>query len=304
MSVLRKLLLSLSIVIVLLLLLSCNIFAATEKVGIITGDVVNFRASPNTSAKIINQLVKGTKVTVTSSEGDWYEVRYSDADGWIHGDYVTVRDVSISAGVVSGDVVNVRSKPTTSSEILTKLEKGTIVEIFEKSDVWYRISIGEDRYGWIHGDYVVIREERVSRGSSDNTQDLLDTNKDLRQQIVDYSKKLLGIKYVYGGSTTKGFDCSGYVSYVYKKFGITLDRTSRGMGKGGIPVKKADLKPGDLVFFDTNGGLNGINHVGIYIGNDKFIHASSYLNRRVTITSLSDKYYTKTYMGARDYLSK
>ena len=76
------------------------------------------------------------------------------------------------------------------------------------------------------------------------------------------------------------------------------------MGKGGIAVNKADLKPGDLVFFDTNGGLNSINHVGIYIGNNKFIHASSSLGRKVTISSLNDKYYSKTYMRARDYLSK
>ncbi len=301
MSVLRKLLLSLSVVIVLLLLFSCNVFAAAEQIGIVTGDVVNFRASPNTSSKIINQLVEGTKVTVTSSEGDWYQVTYSDASGWINSNYVAVRDAQISAGVVSGSVVNVRSKPTTSSEVLTKLERGAAVEIFEKSGDWYRISIGEERYGWMHSDYVTIREERVSRGA-DDTQLSADT--DIRQQIVDYSKKLQGIRYVYGGSTTKGFDCSGFVSYVFKKFGITLDRTSRGMGKGGATVKKADLQPGDLVFFDTNGGLNGINHVGIYIGSNKFIHASSYLKRRVTISSLSDKYYTKAYMCARDYLSK
>ena len=304
MSVLRKPLLSLSLVIFLLLIFTCNVFAATEQIGIITGDVVNFRASPNTSSKIINQLIKGTKVTVTSNQEDWYEVRYSDANGWIHADYVTVRDVKISAGIVSGSVVNVRSKPDTSSEILTKLEKGTAVEIFEKSGDWYRISVGEERYGWIHSDYVTIREERVSRGSPDDTQEQPDTSKDVREQIVDYSKKLQGIKYVYGGSTTRGFDCSGFVNYVFKKFGVTLDRTSRGMGKGGTPVKEADLQSGDLVFFDTNGGLNGINHVGIYIGDNKFIHASSYLNRKVTISSLSDKFYSKTYMCARDYLSK
>ncbi len=301
MSVFRKLLLSLSVVIFLLLLFTCNVFAAAEQVGIVTGNVVNFRASPNTSSKIISQLVEGTKVTVISSEGDWYQVTYSDASGWINSNYVDVRDAQISAGVVSGSVVNVRSKPTTSSEVLTKLEKGATVEIFEKSGDWYRIAIGEERCGWMHSDYLTIREERVSRGT-DDTQ--LSVNTDIRQQIVDYSKKLQGIRYVYGGSTTKGFDCSGFVSYVFKKHGITLDRTSRGMGKGGTPVKKADLQPGDLVFFDTNGGLNGITHVGIYIGSNKFIHASSYLNRKVTISSLGDKYYSKTYMCARDYLRK
>jgi cell wall-associated NlpC family hydrolase len=98
-------------------------------------------------------------------------------------------------------------------------------------------------------------------------------------------KRCLALSTCTAEVATKGFDCSGFVSYVFKKFGITLQRTSAGMGNGGKPVEKSALKPGDLVFFDTNGGLNRINHVGIYIGDGKFIHASSYLGRKVTISS-------------------
>lgn len=285
--------------------------ASAEKTGIVTENAVNFRANPNTSSKILCQLKKGTRVKVIVSEGEWFKVSYSDATGWINDNYVIVRDEKISAGVVSGSVVNVRRKPDISSEVLAKLTKGTKVEIFEHSGDWYRISIGEERYGWIHADYVKIQEEKVSRGAevdrvgtADEPEQESSKNEDIRQNIVEFAKTLLGIKYKYGGNTTKGFDCSGFVSYVFKKFGITLDRTSAGMGNGGKPVEKSALKPGDLVFFDTNGGLNGINHVGIYIGDGKFIHASSYLGRKVTINSLSDKYYSKTYMRARDYLDK
>jgi len=303
----RKLLLTISAMLVFTLFATGTAFASAEKTGIITEDAVNFRAGPDTTYKILNQLSKGTKVTVVASEGDWYQVSYNDATGWINGNYITVRDEQISAGVVNAAVLNVRSKPNTTSEILCKLEKGAVVEIVEQSGDWYRIYIGESRYGWIHGDYITIREEKVSRGSQEVKADEepeAEAGTDLRQQIVDYSKKLLGIKYVYGGSTTKGFDCSGFVSYVFNKFGINLPRSSKDMGSGGIAVKKADLKPGDLVFFDTNGGLNSINHVGIYIGNGKFIHASSSLGRKVTISNLGDSYYSKTYMRARDYLSK
>lgn len=308
MPLFRKTLLTISAIAIVILFVTSAAFAATEKTGIITEDSVNFRASPDISSKILDQLNKGTKVSVAASEGDWYKVNYSDATGWVNGNYITVRDEMISAGVVNADVLNVRSESNTSSEILTKLKKGDMVEIFEQSGDWYRISIDEDRYGWIHIDYITIREERVSRGTEEvhtpAEDPVVEANTDLRQQIIDYSKKLIGIKYVYGGSSTKGFDCSGFVSYVYKKFGLTLPRASKDMGKGGNSVKKADLQLGDLVFFDTNGGLNGINHVGIYIGNSKFIHASSSLGRKVTISSLNDKYYSKTYMRARDYLSK
>lgn len=307
MPLFRKLLITISAMLVFIFFATGAAFAAAEKTGIITEDAVNFRSNPDTSSKIINQLSKGTKVSVVASESDWFQVSYNDATGWVNGNYITVRDEQISAGVVNTPVLNVRSKPDTTSEILSKLEKGAMVEIVEKSDDWYRIFIGESRYGWIHSDYITVREERVSRGTEEvqTPEDpVADADADLRQQIVDYSKKLLGIKYVYGGSSTKGFDCSGFVSFVYNKFGMTLPRASRDMGKGGIAVKKTDLKPGDLVFFDTNGGLNGINHVGIYIGSSKFIHASSSLGRKVTISSLGDSYYTKTYMRARDYLTK
>ncbi|MEN6316098.1 MAG: SH3 domain-containing protein [Clostridiaceae bacterium] len=321
----KKIYFSLPAMLITFLLLTGVSYADAVKTGIVTGDVVNLRAQANTSSKILKQLVKGTKVSIVESEKDWYQVSYNDSTGWISGNYILIRDESISAGVVTGSVVNVRSKPDTSGEILTKLNKGARVDIFEQSGDWYRISIGEDRYGWIHKDYISIRNESVSRGTADtaasiqsdatadqkatqenqNNASIADSEKTeaLRQEIIAYAKTLLGIKYVYGGSSKKGFDCSGFVGYVFEHFGISLERSSKDMGNNGKTVKKADLKPGDLVFFDTNGGLNAINHVGIYIGNNKFIHASSGVGRKVTISSLSDSFYLKKYMRARDYLT-
>lgn len=118
------------------------------------------------------------------------------------------------------------------------------------------------------------------------------------QKIADYSKKFLGIRYVWGGTTTKGFDCSGFVKYVYKKFGITLNRVSSAQAKNGTYIKKANLQAGDLVFFDTNGGTKRINHVGIYIGNGRFIQASSD-HSGVVISSITTGFYSKAYITAR-----
>lgn len=326
MSAMKKLYFSLSAMLIAFLLLTGAAYADAAKTGVVTENGVNLRAQANTSSKILKQLQKGTKVSVVGSEEDWYRVSYNDSTGWISGQYILIRDEAISAGVVTGSVVNVRGKPDTSGEILAKLNKGAKVDIFEESGSWYRISIGEDRYGWIHKDYVTIRNESVSRGAADTAassrsdgaadpnaaqeaQDSASVSESakteaLRQEIVEYAKTLLGVKYVYGGYSTKGFDCSGFVGYVFEQFGISLERSSKDMGNNGKTVKKADLKPGDLVFFDTNGGLNAINHVGIYIGSNKFIHASSSIGRKVTISSLSDSFYSKSYMRARDYLAK
>jgi N-acetylmuramoyl-L-alanine amidase len=190
---------------------------------------------------------------------------------------------------------------------MTKLDKGAKVDIYEHSGDWYRVSIGEERYGWINGDYVKLDDEKTSRGVVEDAvaavDAAVDESLDIRQQIVSYAKKLLGVRYVSGGYSTKGFDCSGFVGYVLDRFGISHERTAADLSQSGTSVKREELQPGDLIFFDTNGGHDSINHVGIYIGNNKFIHASSYLNREVTISSLGDGYYSKRYMKAKDYLS-
>ncbi len=309
MPVFKKLFISLSAAMLVGMLMSGAALAEAAKSGIITGDTVNFRSSPDTSAKILDQLKKGTRVSILESEGDWYKVSYNDASGWINDEFLTVRDEKIAVGTVTENNVNVRSKPNTSSEILTKLNKGAKADIYEHSGDWYRISIGEQRYGWVRGDFIKENVEKASRGvvEGSDTAAAIDTaadeNMDIRQQIVKYAKKLLGVRYVSGGYSTKGFDCSGFVGYVLDRFGISHDRTSSELSQSGTAVKREELQPGDLVFFDTNGGHNSINHVGIYIGNNKFIHASSYLNRKVTISSLGDSYYNRNYMKAKDYLS-
>lgn len=139
-------------------------------------------------------------------------------------------------------------------------------------------------------DKLMGRKESVSRGASLSS-----------PSIVDYAKRFLGVGYVWGGTTPAGFDCSGFVKYVFKKFGVTLNRVSAQQATQGIKVKKADLQPGDIVFFDTNGGRNRINHVGMYIGSGKFIQASSERNS-VIISDLTGGYYANTYMTARRVL--
>ncbi|WP_291963821.1 C40 family peptidase [Caloramator sp.] len=115
------------------------------------------------------------------------------------------------------------------------------------------------------------------------------------EQVEDIAKSLLGVRYVYGGTTTNGLDCSGFVQYVYKKMGVVLPRTASQQARVGLAVSKDNLRKGDLVFFETVSA--GISHVGIYLGNGKFIHASS-TKKGVTISSLNSGYYNERYRGA------
>ncbi len=115
--------------------------------------------------------------------------------------------------------------------------------------------------------------------------------------VVNTAKKYLGAPYRYGGSSVKtGIDCSAYTQLVYKEAGVSIPRTTGTQMNTGKAVAKSNLQTGDLVFFNTSG--KGVSHVGIYIGSNSFIHAST--SRGVTITSLSDPYYWGSkYIGAR-----
>lgn len=111
--------------------------------------------------------------------------------------------------------------------------------------------------------------------------------------------KALGTEYASGGTTTAGFDCSGFTMYVFSKIGIKLPHQSGAQYKMGTAVEKENLIAGDLVFFNTSG--KGVSHVGVYVGDGKFAHASS--SKGVIISKLSEKYYVQRYVGAKRILS-
>ena len=115
--------------------------------------------------------------------------------------------------------------------------------------------------------------------------------------LNETATKLIGTPYSWGGVSENGFDCSGFTKYVYGKFGIDLPHQSRAQDDRGYWVPKKDLRPGDLVFFNTYG--NSVSHVGIYLGDDQFIHAA---DDGVRIDQLSERYYANRYVAARRIL--
>ncbi|HGM1070157.1 TPA: C40 family peptidase [Neisseria gonorrhoeae] len=118
-------------------------------------------------------------------------------------------------------------------------------------------------------------------------------------ELIGSAMGLLGIAYSYGGtSVSTGFDCSGFMQHIFKRaMGINLPRTSAEQARMGAPVARSELQPGDMVFFRTLGGSR-ISHVGLYIGNNRFIHAPR-TGKNIEITSLSHKYWSGKYAFAR-----
>ena len=125
-------------------------------------------------------------------------------------------------------------------------------------------------------------------------------SKDVRDDLVESAQDYLGVPYKWGGTSESGFDCSGLTRAVYRLNGISLPRTSFDQYDDGTAINKSKLQKGDLVFFITNKGRR-VNHVGIYIGNNEFIHAPS-KGKMVGKAKLDSNYWSKAYKGARSYL--
>lgn len=137
----------------------------------------------------------------------------------------------------------------------------------------------------------------VLSGCSANPYQLQDVSSAERKKIVNIANNMLGISYRYGGkSPKKGFDCSGLVYYTHKQAGIRVPRTTREQFRAVKQISYRSLKAGDLVFFNTK-GYGIVSHVGIYIGDGKFIHAPS-SGKRVSVANMKDRYWKHHYSGA------
>ena len=230
-------------------------------------------------------------------------------------------------GYVKADGLNIRKEPTTSSEAIHSLSFNSKIKITGEIDGWYRIDYN-NQVGYVSQKYVSDTKlpETTTRGgyerttsSEENTVDSqeaveenqveVETEQEQEEEsttsassegndVVEFAKKYLGYKYVAGGSSpSTGFDCSGFTTYVFRNFGVSLNRSSKDQIKNGTAVSKSNLQPGDIVIF-KNQGKTAIGHVGIYIGNGNFIHAAN-KKEGVVITALSSSYYSQRYVGAR-----
>ncbi|WAM34550.1 C40 family peptidase [Caldicellulosiruptor morganii] len=281
---------------------------------------INIRSSPSTSAKIVGVFPKGFKAQVISTSGEWTKISYDGVVGYVKTDYIMITNdnskanskkalstsdqVFYQTAVVLKDNARLRSDKSTSSKIVKTLSKGSKVYVLSREqNGWIKVKTSDGVIGYMA--YYLLKingassSKTVSRGGYDR-EDKINYNGSLADRIIGFAKNFLGIRYRYGGSSpSTGFDCSGFVQYVFRNFGIHLERTAADMAaSNGVRISPDELRPGDLVFFDTDGGRNYINHVGIYIGNGMYIHASS-ARRCVTISDLTSKYGTSFMMAKR-----
>lgn len=270
---------------------------------------LNIRSGPDTTYDVVYTLGNNVRMVILEkTNSDWYRVNYHGIVGYVASMYlkdVLTAENFDAAGIVTGDDVRMRSAPSVSGKALLVADSGTIVKVIGINNGWYKI-IHNGVTAYIRSDYLSIIKDKatdpISKTHASISQ-LSSEEKSLRQQLVDYATQYVGYSYVYGGtSPSAGFDCSGLVYHVFRHFGYNVTRTASSQYKtDGSKISKSELLAGDLVFFSSNGGYS-VTHVGIYIGDNQFVHASS-PKVGLVISSLNSDYYSRVWHGAKRVIS-
>lgn len=285
---------------------------------------------PLINSKVITAVEKGKSIAIIEIVNEWAYVNVDSTNGWVRIDSLGITNneetnnssseetVALNkTGYITSTGINFREEPNTNSKVLKVFTQNAKVTILSENGDWYKVN-SNNQTGYVMKDYVSSKKtETTSRGSINRKANttkakattLEETNKTTNnvatstiasskgQEVANYVKQFVGCRYVYGGTTSKGFDCSGLTMYVYKKFGVSLSHSARAQSTAGTAVSRSNLQPGDLVFFKDFRTNKGIGHVGIYIGNNKFVHAST--AKTGVITSSLSGSYSSRYVTAR-----
>lgn len=293
-------------------------------IGFVNTANLRLRSDASTTSKVLDSAAKNDCVVVISQNGDWYKVNYNLQEGYMHKNYLNVltrENAELGYGLVTGNSVNIRSGAATTYSSVAVASKGSKCYILGLNNGWYKV-IYNSSIGYIRSDYVELTEIPYENQDSVKSPKFYRGGKSTGiapsaaalngtasgssapavsnvsgAAILAEAQKYLGTRYVMGGASPSGFDCSGYVYYVLKQLGFSPYRTPADQYKMGTSVSKNNLKPGDIVFF-ANTYASGISHVGIYAGNGQFIHSP---NSRSTVSysDLTTGYWANHYYGAR-----
>lgn len=254
-------------------------------------DKINLLDKPNLDGKVIGELKPGEVVTLISSSGD-YGLFAGKNFNKGYAKLKFFKDESFEETYINCGISTVNKTINNGGKSFYVLVKGDTVPIKEFKNNKFIIIDESGNEFQIPKDYIKFNGEREFASRNMFSRRTSSLNK-----LISSAYAAVGSRYVSGDTGKKGYDCSGLTFSIYKNsLGIKLPRSSRDQVGVGTPVKKSELLPGDLVFFNTSG--KGISHVGLYIGDQEMIHASSG-SKRVEKININSKYYASRYVTAR-----
>ncbi len=270
-----------------------SMIAAADQ-AVVIQPVVNMFSKPSAEVDVVSQATLGTTVHVLQQQGDWSQIQTPDSyTGWVR--LVGIRPLAAGAAyAVAGRTVTTvslrthlypvasvtRRAPVMTAPFETRLE--VIEEHPEENGRWIGVRLPDGSSAWLQ------------RG---------DVSFDLKtmeiQELVELSKRFLGLPYTWGGTSSFGFDCSGFTQMLCRRGGVGIPRDAQPQAHwdGMTKVEKGKLQPGDLLYFGSS--LQKITHTGFYLGNGEFIHSTTNEHPVLQISRLTDEHWTGLFVAAR-----
>jgi cell wall-associated NlpC family hydrolase len=282
-------------------------FTKESKVMFSSDKEIEIRSSPAYNSKITRKLRSDKEIFYIKSRYDWSKIRSGFYIGWVENKDLKFKSNMDRLAKILSDNEKLFTGTDVNKTVTAELDNSEIVEVMFTNMKWTKIKTLSGKIGWVKKASITknVSEEDVNNYITSKILEYENENNQKAQVIIEDGLKYLNTKYLWGGTSPEGFDCSGFVKYLFQQRGISMNRVACDQTKNGVPIPDGILKKGDLLFFDTNKTNNlennvapsNVSHVGIYLGNKKFLHSSSGAGK-VVVSDLS-AYYRNAFVTAR-----
>jgi cell wall-associated NlpC family hydrolase len=271
-------------------ILAAALFAAALPNAVVLQPVANMYSKPSLDADVVSQAIYAANVSIVERKDDWAHVRTADDyTGWMLLSSLRLGPVYAA----SGHVAEVRSlfaniyreaSVTAHAPLLTVPLETRLVVSAEPAEhpSWAALRLPDGSAGWVQTGDVAFDPPPLTV-----------------PEMVEFSKRFLGLPYTWGGTSTYGYDCSGFMQMLERRHGVNMPRDAQPQADwGGLAtVERKDLRPGDLLYFGSS--PKHITHTGMYLGGGKFISATTYQTPTIRIDDLEDAHFSRIPVAMR-----
>ncbi len=272
----------------MLLLLAALLVAPN---AVVLKPVANMYSGPSEAADVVSQAIYGTNISVLEEKDGWAKIRTPDEyTGWMPASSFRRAEAPYASKGMVGQVETLfanlyqepdvtKHQPVLTVPYETRLE---LVSAPAGGERWLQARLVDGRGAWVQRGDLVFDPRPASVA-----------------ELIEFSKRFLGLPYLWGGTSTFGYDCSGFTQMLCRRRGVLLPRDAAPQARwsGAVPVDRNDLQPGDLLYFGSS--EKKITHTGMYLGGGQFINATTHERPVVQIDQITDSYWTKLFVAAR-----
>ncbi len=271
------------------LFMTLALLATAASQAVVTKPVANMYAQPSGDAEVVSQAIYGSSVGVLETRPGWVRVRTpDDYTGWMPGDSLSRHSYETGKRTarVESLFAHIYHEPdlTKRQPLLTVPFETRLAVIAEPEDNprWLEVRLVDDRAGWLQRGDVSFDTEPLSI-----------------EAAIELGRRFIGLPYTWGGTSSFGYDCSGLTQMLCRRRGVLLPRDAdvQAAWQGMVPVKREDLRPGDLLFFGS--AADHITHTGMYIGEGKFLNATTWIHPVVQICDLAEAHWSSLLVACR-----